>query len=67
MIRMQTQLEAKERWRDEAARLREALFIINGIDDLAEIKRIAMAAMSGELHGHELPPPKIPELLKSPI
>ena len=61
MVRMQTELEAKERWRDEAARLREALFIINGTDDINEIKHIAMCAMGGELHGKELPPFNLPD------
>ena len=55
MIRLQTELEKKERWRDEAKRLRGALFAASLADTLEEAKRICHCAMRGELHGHEIP------------
>lgn len=57
MCREQTELEKSERWRDEAKRLRYALFSIFNLDDqrrLSEAKRIAQCAMAGKLHGYEL-------------
>jgi hypothetical protein len=54
MYREKTRLELLEEIHGgQAERLREALFIISLLNDLTEIKRIAQAAMAGELHGHE--------------
>jgi hypothetical protein len=61
MIRMKTELEKSETPADEAKRLRHALFVIHGLNDTDEIKRIAKCAMAGELTGHEWNLPKIPE------
>jgi hypothetical protein len=55
MFREKTRLELLETINGgEAERLREALFIIHGLDDIAEIKRVAQAAMAGEKHGLEI-------------
>ena len=56
MVREKTELEKSESHQDEARRLRYALFAIHSLDDIDEIKRVAMCAMAGKLHGHELPP-----------
>lgn len=58
MLREKTELEKSERWRDQAKRLRHALFVIEGMSNLTEIKRVALCAMRGELHGHEMADPK---------
>ena len=56
MMRLQTNLENKERHRDEAARLRGALFAASLAENLEEAKRICLCAMRGELHGKEIEP-----------
>lgn len=43
-----------------ADRFREALFVISGLDDLDEVKRVARAAMSGEIHGYETSRKSVP-------
>lgn len=58
MWRKKTELELSETPEQEAKRLRSALFAIAGLNDVAEIKRVARAAMAGELHGHEIPEAK---------
>ena len=55
MVREKTRIELLEMINGgESNRLREAIFIIHGLDDLAEIKRVAQAAMAGERHGLEI-------------
>lgn len=58
MFREKTDLEKLETSAGEAERLRYALFVISGLDDAEEMKRVAIKAMRGELHGHEMPPEK---------
>lgn len=55
MMRMKTEIEVSETPKQEAERLRHALFTIRELDDIEEMKRVAVAAMSGELHGYEIP------------
>jgi hypothetical protein len=61
MIREKSAIEKSETYQEEAARLRYALHVIHGMDSLEEAKRVAWAAMRGELHGHEMPPAKKPD------
>ncbi len=67
MVREKTALEKSETPELEAARLRGALFTIAGLEDMAEIKRVALAAMRGELHGHEPPVVKLPSWLANQV
>lgn len=55
MVRQKTAIELGESPQDQADRLRHALFVLSGLDDINEMKRIARAAMAGESHGHEGP------------
>ena len=57
-VRKKTEIELAEDSAGQAARLRHALFVIGGLEDTAEMKRIAIAAMAGELHGYEIPSPQ---------
>ena len=56
MCREKTEIELNETPQGEAVRLRGALFAISLTNDLAEAHRIALVAMRGELHGHEIEP-----------
>jgi hypothetical protein len=56
MVREKTEIEKSEAYQQEAARLREALHVIHGLDDITEMKRVAWATMRGEKHGHEFVP-----------
>lgn len=53
LSRDKTDLEKRESPQGEADRLRYALFVIHGLNDISEIRRVAWAAMGGQLHGHE--------------
>lgn len=55
MFRQKTEIELRETPTEESTRLRNALFAISLLDDPAEMKRITLCAMRGELHGHEPP------------
>ena len=59
MMRHLTELEKRERWGDEAKRLRGALFAASNADSFEEAKRICHCAMGGELHGREIAEPKL--------
>lgn len=63
MVREKTEIELAETPQGEANRLRHALFTIHGLADIDEMRRVASAAMAGELHGYEIPPPEVPKFL----
>jgi hypothetical protein len=67
MFREKTALEKAETPELEADRLRYALFVISGLADPSEIKRVAQCAMAGEKHGHEKPAPKVETFMGWPV
>jgi hypothetical protein len=67
MHRMKTEIEKAEDPQGQADRLRYALFVVSGLDDIEEMKRVARAAMGGQLHGHEVPPPELPKVAYGPL
>lgn len=69
MVREKTRLELLEELKNgphgAADRLRGALFALTKLDDIEEIRRVAWAALKGELHGHEPKPAAEPDLVTS--